>query len=41
VLWHCNTKPDEYRAVAERFGIDLGESFFTSGWPKASREDWG
>lgn len=41
VLWHCNTKPDEYKAMAARFGIELGDDFFVHGWPKASREDWG
>lgn len=41
VLWHCFAKPEEYRAVASRHGIDLGEAFFVHGWPKNCREDWG
>jgi hypothetical protein len=41
VLWHCNTSPDEYRQLAARFGLTLPDNFFTHGWPKAKREDWG
>lgn len=41
VYWHCNTSAAEYRQLAERFGVELGEKFFVHGWPKKRTEDWG
>lgn len=41
VLWHCANTPDDYKAVAARYGIELGDDFFVHGWPKNRTEDWG
>lgn len=40
-LWHtCNTVAD-YKALADRYGVHLDDTFFVAGWAKNTQEDWG
>ena len=43
VVWHTANTESDYRALAERFGVDLdmGRKFFTAGWNSQHDLNWG
>lgn len=40
VIWHCSHQYQDYKAIAERYGMKLDEHFTTAGWQSQSNYKW-
>lgn len=41
VIWHCANPDSDYRDLAIKYNVDLGEEFYSHPHPKQNQADWG
>ena len=40
IVWHCSAGPDQYREIAQRFGLSLDDTFTCAGWQAQQDYKW-